>query len=71
MKRETRTNLMNCIIAALLAVVCFVCLLCGAWWHVFTCAACLLLAWVFYTDSEYGTESVRDYFARKQMEGRV
>jgi len=48
-------------IASLLGVI-----LAGAWWHLFTAAACFLLARMFYTDDAYGVESVKSYLQSKR-----
>lgn len=38
---------------------------CGAWWHLFTAAGCLVFCILLYADDAYGTESVKSYFHRK------
>ncbi|AFB75963.1 hypothetical protein 2204_scaffold211_00031 [Bacteriophage sp.] len=38
---------------------------CNASFHFFTAMACFWLAWVFYTDNEYGIVSVREYFKNR------
>ena len=37
-----------------------------AWWGILLAMACDLMAYVCYTDDEYGTESVKAYLQRKR-----
>lgn len=65
MNRDTSINF------ALMCVWCIVGLTCTItmflnWGHIIFALAGWVFAWLSYTDGEYGTESVRDYFKRKR-----
>ena len=63
MKGETLANLIQCGVTLLLGIIALAgALFCNASFHFFTAMACFWLAWVFYTDNEYGIVSVREYF---------
>lgn len=60
MKGETLANLIQCGVTLLLGIIALAgALFCNASFHFFTAMACFWLAWVFYTDNEYGIVSVR------------
>lgn len=66
MKAETLLNLIQCSVTLLLGIAALVgAIFFNASFHFVTASCCLFLAWVFYTDNEYGTESVRDYFKNR------
>ena len=55
MKGETLANLIQCGVTLLLGIIALAgALFCNASFHFFTAMACFWLAWVFYTDNEYG-----------------
>lgn len=61
MKGETLANLIQCGVTLLLGIIALAgALFCNASFHFFTTMACFWLAWVFYTDNEYGIVSVRE-----------
>lgn len=62
MKGETLANLIQCGVTLLLGIIALAGALFYASFHFFTAMACFWLAWVFYTDNEYGIVSVREYF---------
>lgn len=66
MKQETKTNLIWLALCALGGLSSLVCALFGAWWHLLTAALCFILAHIFYTDSQYGVESVKHYFSKER-----
>ena len=58
MKGETLANLIQCGVTLLLGIIALAgALFCNASFHFFTAMACFWLAWVFYTDNEYGIVS--------------
>lgn len=66
MKGETLANLIQCGVTLLLGIIALAgALFCNASFHFFTTMACFWLAWVFYTDNEYGIVSVREYFKNR------
>lgn len=66
MKGETLANLIQCGVTLLLGIIALAgALFCNASFHFFTAMACFWLAWVFYTDNEYGIVSVREYFKNR------
>lgn len=66
MKRETFVNLIQCGVTLLLGIISLAgALFCDASFHFFIAIACFGLAWVFYTDNEYGIVSVREYFKNR------
>lgn len=66
MKSETKTNLIWLTLCVLAGLSSLVWALFGAWWHLFTAAFCFALGYIFYTDAQYGVESVKCYFDRKR-----
>ena len=63
---ETLANLIQCGVTLLLGIIALAgALFCNASFHFFTAMACFWLAWVFYTDNEYGIVSVREYFKNR------
>ena len=65
MKFETLINLAGSVIFGLLAITALIgAIFFGAWWHFVTFGMCALMAYVLYTDDEYGTESVSAFFKR-------
>lgn len=66
MKGETLANLIQCGVTLLLGIIALAgALFCNASFHFITAMACFRLAWVFYTDNEYGIVSVREYFKNR------
>lgn len=65
MKFETLINLAGSVIFGLLGITALIgAIFFGAWWHFVTFVMCALMAYVLYTDDEYGTESVSAFFKR-------
>lgn len=61
MKGETLANLIQCGVTLLLGIIALAgALFCNASFHFFTAMACFWLAWVFYTDNEYGIVSLEN-----------
>ena len=66
MKGETLAILIRCSVTLLLCIIAFAgSLFCNASFNFITAMACFGLAWVFYTDNEYGIVSVREYFKNR------
>lgn len=66
MKGETLANLIQCGVTLLLGIIALAgSLFCNASFYFFTAMACFWLAWIFYTDNEYGIVSVREYFKNR------
>lgn len=64
MKFETLINLAGSVIFGLLGITALIgAIFFGAWWHFVTFVMCVM-AYVLYTDDEYGTESVSAFFKR-------
>lgn len=64
--KETDTDFIQCGVTLLLGIIALAgALFCNASFHFFTAMACFWLAWVFYTDNEYGIVSVREYFKNR------
>lgn len=65
MKAETLGNLIWVAIWAILGLSALIgAIFFGAWWHFVIFGMCALMAYVLYTDDEYGTESVATFFKR-------
>ena len=68
MKGETLANLIQCGVTLLLGIIALAgALFCNASFHFFTAMACFWLAWVFYTDNEYGIVSLRTATKRTDL----
>lgn len=65
MRFETLINLVGSAIFGLIGLSALIgAIFFGAWWHFVTFGMCALMAYVLYTDDEYGTESVSAFLKR-------
>jgi hypothetical protein len=66
MEKETLSNLIQCSVSLLIGIIALVgAVFFNAGFHYFTSLGCFILAWVFYTDNEYGIVSVRQYLRNR------
>lgn len=62
--QETIFNLISAVFFALLALLGIIGVILGAWWHLATFAVCAFMAYVLYTDDDYGIESAKEFIKR-------